>query len=254
MRGIFDATDIFVQDVPPFEQREYCRTMTMPEGSRVFEFSSHTHERGRLFRLWGPGIAESCRSTMTNPGACLPEAGSPILVTTEYNDPSVVRLFGDKMHVLDSDDPTDRRYKFCAIFDNGFADPATVKRNSTSPVPPQFGNLAPGGKCYYPSFGGVIVDHGIACLNGPRKGEPCGGDDAFCDSSPGAGDGICDACPLAGGVTTDDEMFILLGTYFCAPGSDCERGVCVSGPSMGQACDGDHAVCGTGHRCGAFTN
>ncbi len=33
------------------------------------------------------------------------------------------------------------------------------------------------------------------------------GDDAACDSSPGAGDGFCDACQIMGGVTTENEMF-----------------------------------------------
>jgi hypothetical protein len=32
---------------------------------------------------------------------------------------------------------------------------------------------------------------------------------------------LCDACPLRGGVTTDDEMFILLGQYYCPEGSSC---------------------------------
>jgi hypothetical protein len=250
-RIIFDATDIFVQNVPPFEEREYCRTITLPVGARIFEFSSHTHERGRLFRLWGPGIERSCRSTINDPGACLPEPGAPILTTTEYNDPAVLNL-NDHMFVLDDPDPAKRRFKFCAIFDNGKTDPLTVKRNSTSPVPPQFGNLAPGGKCYYPGFGGTVVDGGIACLNGP-KGEPCGGDHSVCDSSPGAGDGVCDACPLLGGVTTDDEMFVLLGTYYCKPGSDCDAGVCVAGPNMGRRCDGDDALC-PGSGCGPYTN
>ena len=53
-----------------------------------------------------------------------------------------------------------------------------------------------------------------ACMNGPNKGELCGGSDAFCDSSPGAGDGECDACPIIGGVTTEDEMFIMLGLRY----------------------------------------
>ena len=44
----------------------------------------------------------------------------------------------------------------------------------------------------------------------------------MCDSSPGKGDGICDACALTGGLTTDDEMFILIGSYFCKPGTECE--------------------------------
>jgi hypothetical protein len=49
--------------------------------------------------------------------------------------------------------------------------------------------------------------------------EPCSGTtleerNRSCDSSDGAGDGACDACPLLGGVTTEDEMFILFGKYF----------------------------------------
>jgi hypothetical protein len=251
-QGIFDSTDIFVQRVPPFEEREYCRTITFPVGTRIFEFSSHTHERGRLFRIWGPGIQESCRSTIDAPDACRPEPGPPIFITTEYNDPTVLNL-NDSMFVLDDPDPASRRFKFCSIYDNGFTNPLDVKRNSTSPIPPQFGNFAPGGKCYYPGFGGTIVDAGIACLDGPRKGEPCGGDDRVCDSSPGAGDGVCDACPLVGGVTTDDEMFILLGAYYCEPGSDCEAGVCTAGPDVGRRCDGDDSRCRRSS-CGGYTN
>lgn len=243
LRGIFDATDIFVQDVPPYEEREYCRTLTMPKGARVFELSSHMHRRGRLFRIWGPGIAASCRSTSENPGACLPETTQPVLVTTEYNDPAVVRLRGDKMHVLDSDDPADRRYKFCAIYDNGKTDPERLKLNSRTP------NSSIGGKCYIPG----VKDLGIACVGGPHQGELCGGDDRVCDSAPGANDGVCDACPVVGGVTTEDEMFIMLGSYFCAKDSDCERGVCMTGPNMGMPCDGDDTVCGPG-RCGPYTN
>jgi hypothetical protein len=227
-RQIFDAADIFVQNVPPFEEREYCRTITFPIGTRIFEFSSHTHERGRLFRIWGPGIAEPCRSTFGEPEACQPEPGAPFFITTEYNDPTVLNR-NDDPWVLDDPDPAQRRFKFCAIYDNGKSDPLEVKRNSTSPVPPQFGNLAPGGKCHY-SFFGTVIDGGISCLNGPRKGQECrtdpegtwDGDHSVCDSSPGAGDGICDACPLLGGVTTDDEMFVALGIYYCAPGSPCE--------------------------------
>ena len=48
----------------------------------------------------------------------------------------------------------------------------------------------------------------------PQKGFLCYGDDAACDSAPGLGDGVCDACPVLGGVTTEDEMFILLGSFF----------------------------------------
>jgi hypothetical protein len=220
IQGIFDAADIFVQSVPPFEEREYCRTITMRQGTRLYELSSHTHKRGRLFRVWGPGIAQSCRSTTENPEACTPEAGKPVLVTTQYNDPAQVKF--DPPLALDSPDPAARRLKFCAIYDNGKSIPADVKRNSTSPAPPQFGVLAPGGPC---KTGGLFKrDLGITCLDGPKKGQLCAGDDRASDSAPGANDGRCDACPLFGGVTTEDEMFILLGSYFCQPGTPCEDG------------------------------
>ena len=58
-------------------------------------------------------------------------------------------------------------------------------------------------------------------MGGPHQGEPCGGFDDRCASRQDAGDGVCDACPLRGGVTTDDEMFILLGAYYCPEGSEC---------------------------------
>ena len=65
-----------------------------------------------------------------------------------------------------------------------------------------------GGPCQIPTH----------CTQGNAKA-PCAGNsdeerNRSCDSNPGAGDGFCDACPLVGGVTTEDEMFILLGNYF----------------------------------------
>jgi hypothetical protein len=90
-----------------------------------------------------------------------------------------------------------------AVFLDGFLAAAEVKRRSTSPPPPF--SLAPGGPC---------GDDTVACMSGPRKGQLCGGDARSCDSAPGAGDGVCDACPLRGGVTTEDEMYILLGTWY----------------------------------------
>ena len=56
-------------------------------------------------------------------------------------------------------------------------------------------------------------------MAGPRKGRlgpACGIHPAatFCETFDGLGDGECDACGVMGGFTTEDEMFILLGTYF----------------------------------------
>ena len=205
VQAIFDARDIFVQNVPPFEKREYCRTHTLPQGARLFQLSSHTHKRGKLFRIWGPGIAQNCSSS-TDP-TCTPEPGPPIFTTTQYNDPTV--LYFDPPVPLDSVDAASRRYKFCSLYDNGATNPDEVKRQSTSPNPPP--PIPPG------VAGGPCNDTAVACMAGPHKGQLCHGDDRECDSTSGAADGVCDACPLLGGVTTEDEMFILLGLYYVVP-------------------------------------
>ncbi len=198
IRGIFDARFIFVQNVPPFQKVEYCATNELPKGARLFELSSHTHKRGVLFRIWLPP------NTACTPGpGCQPNTTPPLVSTTTYNDP-VQYIFTDPL-ALDGDDAASRTIKFCSVFDNGASDPALVKRRSTSPLSP-FGLAAPGGPCQDPT---------VACLNGPHEGELCGGDNHKCDSAPGRGDGICDACPLKGGVTTEDEMFIALGGFYC---------------------------------------
>jgi hypothetical protein len=49
------------------------------------------------------------------------------------------------------------------------------------------------------------------CFGGDNQGQACDGDDAVCGEG-----GMCDACPLLGGVTTDDEMFLPLGSYYVA--------------------------------------
>jgi hypothetical protein len=259
IRGIFDADDIFIEDVPPFDEREYCRTITFGIGTRLSELSSHTHSRARLFRTWGPGIAPRCRSTADDPGKCVAETTPPIAVTTQYNDPTQLRF--DPPLALDDPDPAQRTFKFCALYDNGHSDPAHVKRNSTSPIPPTFGTLAPGGPCLVAA--GFPRDLGISCLNEAKRGQPCEGDaagyqadDRKCDSAPGANDGICDACPLRGGVTTEDEMFIPLGNYYCdpsVPGETCTGGMCSNSAAWGQGCT-TNADCGTGGRCEAYIN
>jgi hypothetical protein len=199
LEGIFDGDDIFIQNVPPFESREYCRTYTAPQGSRIFQLSTHTHKRGKFFRVWGPPIAEEC---LFGVGACEPEPGQPLLVTVDYADPAVFTY--NPPLPLDSPDPATRRFKYCAIYDNGAERPEDVKRQSTSPDA-IFG------------IGGPCSDGAVTCLAGPQRGQLCNGDDRVCDSASGANDGVCDACPLRGGVTTEDEMFVLLGSLYQVP-------------------------------------
>lgn len=145
-------------------------------------------------------------------GACAEAAGQDPansfmytnLIYNIYNDPVVLRL--DPPLDLSGSDAA-RSFTYCALYDNGFTDPTTVKRKSTSPLPP-FAAPGFGGPCAVPTN----------CVAGQLRA-PCSGRtqaqrNASCDSSPGAADGVCDACLLTGGVTTDDEMFVLLGAYY----------------------------------------
>jgi hypothetical protein len=198
--AIFDAGSIFIPNVPPFETREYCRTYTAPVGARVFVLGSHTHQRGVRFRIWAPPNARCVPAS----GTCLPGEPSRLIYTsTDYADP--VQLELDPPMALDSADAGERTFLYCSLYDNGATpDSPAVKQQSASPFPALIG--APGGPCGYDT---------VACLNdGARRGQLCGGRHSKCDSAQRAGDGVCDACPVVGGVTTEDEMFILTGSFY----------------------------------------
>lgn len=133
---------------------------------------------------------------------------SLLYVSLIYNDPVVLPF--DPPRKYDAQTDSERTFTYCALYDNGFTNPTEVKRKSTSPVPP-VPIPGVGGPCQVPTH----------CVAG-KVGAPCSGNNqrqrnASCDSSEGAGDGLCDACPLTGGVTTEDEMFILMGQYYIAP-------------------------------------
>jgi hypothetical protein len=123
-----------------------------------------------------------------------------------YNDP-VVLDFNPPMQMGGKNSLADERsITYCALYDNGYSDPTKVKKKSTSPPTPLAIPL--GGPCKVAT----------GCTAG-NVGAPCSGDtdaarNASCDSSDGSGDGVCDACTLTGGVTTEDEMFLLLGSFF----------------------------------------
>ena len=216
-RAIFEDDKIFLQNVPPYEKTEYCNTHTVPQGARVFQLSSHNHKRGVLWRTWEPPNAPCAVGRDTDPDLnCHPDASrEPTVVSTTYNDPTLFRY--DTPKAFDDPDPATRTFKFCSFYDNGGGDPSNVKRQSAS-IP-----SIVGGKCDAKVLQCIANDG-----NDPRKGKLCAaadgksGDDRACDSAPGANDGQCDACPLRGGVTTEDEMFILTGLGYCAPGTPCE--------------------------------
>jgi hypothetical protein len=254
---LFIADWIFAQNVPPFETREVCATWTLPRNTQLFRLSSHTHRHGVQWRTWAPpnvpcqpacpptacvepgfcfcdnSMGKVCSTDYFTPctsdaecgagDACItlpicegPRADAPVYFSTSYSDP--LQLDFTPPVVLDSPNVEERTYLFCSVFDNGVETP--VKQHSTSPFPPPlriFGiELDPTTTEF---IGGPCRPDRLACLDGPKKGELCWtGDQASADAFCG-GSGLCDACPVHGGITTEDEMFILLGNYFVTGGS-----------------------------------
>lgn len=216
-RGIFDLSAIFSMSVPACQQQEVCNLHVMPEDAQLFELTSHMHQRGKRWRTFrgaftcagsgGRQVACDPLSPMQcNPGAeCTNVDGADpmerLLYTNFlYNDPVQLR-FNPPLGFTGSQ--SERTLTYCALYDNGFTDPTKVKRQSTSPRTPFNTSTCPTPThCY----GGKVC-------------QPCSGNTAeernrSCDSSSGAGDGLCDACTLNGGVTTEDEMFLLLGSFY----------------------------------------
>ncbi len=179
---------VFAPNNPPFTVETFCGFHVLPQGARLFGLTSHNHKRGKRFWAEGPD-------------------GTLLYENFVYDDPNKQAF--DPPLEFDSPDPAERTIRFCATFNNGVADdgspdPEAVTRASRIPESARrtFGRCRP-----------------VACVAG-RVGAPCDGegDDAACDSAPGAGDGFCDACPITGGESTENEMFILIGQYFIAEG------------------------------------
>ena len=195
---IFASDHIFDMGViPPFEKREVCMTYTLPQYTRLMTLTSHFHQRGELFRIWLPPN-EVCQGVF----GCTVPSKAPDYESRLYNDP--VEESYDPPRDMDGADPAERTIKACAVWDNGADDAFEVKRNSIRPDSPSCTNN-PFGNC------GCGASE-RACLGGDNQGAPCGGNDATCGA-----DGLCDACPLLGGVTTDDEMFVVFGSYYVQP-------------------------------------
>jgi hypothetical protein len=191
---IFEAGNIFqMGPVPPFEKEEICMTWTLPQYAQLLTLSSHMHQRGELFRIWLPPNAP-CSGV----DGCTPASGDPDYVSRLYDDP--VYTYYDPPLGYSSETQAERTFLACAVYDNGADDSSQVKRESTKPNTPT---------CGYPrTFCGCDAEE-RACLGGDNQGVACEGDDAVCGEG-----GTCDACPLLGGFTTDDEMFLPLGSYF----------------------------------------
>lgn len=196
---LFEADDIFAMStIAPFEKREVCTTFSVPQYSRLMSLSSHMHAKGELFRIWLPP-QQPCADS----DGCTPPAGPADYESRLYNDP--VYAYYDPPLEYDAATEADRTFKACAVYDNGADNPAEVKRQSTAPN-------APTCDVIFAHCGCEAKD--LACVGGANQGMSCGGDDSACGA-----EGVCDACPVWGGITTDDEMFIPLGSYFVQPPS-----------------------------------
>src|SRR5690606_20926905 len=118
VRTIFNVSKIFSANAAPFTTQTLCSQHVLPKGARLFNLSSHTHQRGKHFTV------------------DLPD-GSRIYESFVYNDP-VSQNF-DPPLVFDSDDPKDRTLRYCSLFNNGVNEdgspnPETVTRASRVPI------------------------------------------------------------------------------------------------------------------------
>ncbi len=193
--------DIFAMGtIAPFTSQEACATFTLPVGSRLLTLSSHTHKFGRDFRIWYPPN-DPC---IAGP-SCEPPNREPDYQSFFYQDPLYQRFDADDELELDGSDERDRTFRYCAIWDNGATNPDEVRRHSNRPD---------ANTCAIGDFLDFVGPCGCApadraCVGGPNQGMPCDGDDAVCGEG-----GQCDACPVWGGVTTEEEMFGILGAYY----------------------------------------
>lgn len=194
-RQIFNTSEIYsMTPVAPFTTKEICMTFSVPRYARLMTLSSHMHKRGKSFRIWLPPN-EVCQSGVAG---CSSSSRDADYESRIYNDPIYTSY--DPPLEYDGTSEESRTFKACALYDNGASDVLEVKRESTKPNTPTCGLVGASCGC---------AQSARVCLFGVNQGASCDGDDAACGP-----EGLCDACPLRGGITTDDEMFIPLGTFF----------------------------------------
>ena len=211
-RKIFDAGDIFgMGSIDAFSTKEACATYTIPQHAELLTLSSHFHRFGKEFRVWYPPNAPCFGNAPDN--NCDPADKDPEYESYNYEDPLYQRFAAQKTLSFDSPNVEDRTFKYCGFWDNGEANPKEVRRESTKPDALTCD--------FVESFAPLANQNGLglfacgcapeqrSCYGGDNQGMPCNGDDAVCGEG-----GICDACPAGGGVTTEEEMFILLGSYY----------------------------------------
>jgi hypothetical protein len=160
---------------PPFTRKTYCQKTVVPRDYSIAMMTGHTHRRGEHF--W---VSDS--------------SGTKIYESFDYNDPEYKRY--DPWVRFDAPSDAARTLEYCATFNNGLTkddQPDLELVTRASRMPERTSCTA------------------VACVAGKVKAA-CKVD-SDCDSTPGKKDGDCDACPITGGVTTEDEMFVMMPWY-----------------------------------------
>jgi hypothetical protein len=159
----------------PFTKKTYCSSAVVPKGNSIAMMAGHTHRRGKHF--WAKNAA-----------------GEQIYESFVYNDP-IYQHYAPWLEFNASDEAA-RTIEFCAEFNNGLnedgaPDLELVTRKSRMP---DRTTCTP-----------------VACTAG-KLGAQCS-TNSDCNSAADAKDGECDACPITTGVTTENEMFVLMPWY-----------------------------------------
>ena len=179
-KGINDVSSIFIATgVAPFTREAKCADYVFNQGDGLLAGTSHNHKRG-----------ENWITTIKDTGEIIYESYT-------YDDPAYV-VYEPPIR-FNSADPAKRTVENCAVYNNGVnadGSPNIELVVRLSQRPPNARSCRP-----------------TACVQG-KVAAPCNGkdDNASCDSEPGAGDGWCDACAISGAFSSDDEMFIYIGS------------------------------------------
>jgi len=160
----------------PYTKQVYCSTAVVPQNYSIAMMTGHTHRHGKHF--WAKDAT-----------------GKQIYESFVYNDPLYAHY--EPWLEFPQEDEAARTIEFCAEFNNGLkpdGTPDTQLVTRKSRMPPPNATCTP-----------------VACTAG-KIGAACT-NNGDCDSADGANDGECDACPVTTGVTTENEMFVLMPWY-----------------------------------------
>jgi hypothetical protein len=166
--------------VAPFTKQTICSTAVVPQNYSIAMMTGHTHRHGD--RFWAKD-----------------STGKQIYESFVYNDP----IYSHYTPWLEfsAPDEASRTIEFCADFNNGVkkdGSPDVKMVTRKSRMPPPTATCTP-----------------VACTAG-KIGAQCT-TNSDCDSALGAKDGECDACPITTGLTTENEMFVLMPWYVLPP-------------------------------------